>query len=76
MAFSIPCDACRAPLTGRVFAIRASTFVVTSGAPTAHRLVPSVRPSDYLFCPDCSAVLDSYIRYVADQRGIPQAEAS
>lgn len=76
MAFSIPCDACRAPLTGRVFAVRASTFAVMTGVPTAHRLVPSIRPSDYLFCPECMAVLDSYIRYVAESRGVPEAEAS
>ena len=75
MAFSIPCDACRAPLRGRVFAVRASTFAVISGAPVAHRLVPSERPSDYLFCTDCAGVLDSYIQYVALNHGLPEAEA-
>jgi hypothetical protein len=76
MAFSIPCDACRTSLSGRVFAVRASTFAVISGAPVAHRLVPSERPSDYLFCTDCANVLDSYVRQVAASRGLPQAEAS
>jgi hypothetical protein len=75
MAFSLPCDACRAPLNGRVFAIRVSTFAVTSTAPAAHRLVPAERPSDYLFCVDCAGTLDTYIRYIEANRGVPQAEA-
>lgn len=75
MAFSLPCDACRAPLSGQVFTIRVSTFAVAPGAPLAHRLVPSERPSDYLFCVECAATLDTYVRYVEANRGVPQAEA-
>ena len=76
MAFSLPCDACHTSLTGRVYAIRVSTFAVASAAQVAHRLVPAERPSDYLFCLDCASTLDTYIHYVEANRGVPRAEAS
>lgn len=75
MAFSLPCDACGTPLSGRVFAIRVTTFAVTSTAPIAHRLVPAERPSDYLFCPRCNETVTAYVQHVQAHRGVPRAEA-
>ncbi len=75
MVFSIPRDACRAPLTGAALTIRVSTYAATAGAPVSNHLVPAGRPSDYLFCPSCASMLDAYIRHVEVNRGAPSEAA-
>ena len=75
MTFSIPCDVCRAPLSGDVVTIRVSTLSIIVGAPVGNRLVPTERPSDYLFCVNCAETLDSYVRYIEANRGVPRTAA-
>ena len=72
MAFSLPCDGCRAPLNREVLTVRVSTFAIAAGAPATHRLVPSERPSNYLFCGGCAETLNAYIRYVEMNGGAPR----
>lgn len=73
MAFSFPCDACRAPLNREVLTVRVATFAIAAGAPATHRLVPSERPSSYLFCDGCAETLNAYIRHVAVNGGVPRS---
>ncbi len=76
MAFSLPCDGCQAPLSHEVLTVRVSTFAIAAGAPAAHRLVPSERPSNYLFCNECAATLNAYIRHVEMNGGVPRSSGA
>jgi hypothetical protein len=75
MAFSIPCDACRIPLRGRVVTFRVSTYAVGTGVPGGARVVPVERPQDYLFCTACAETFDAYVRLLAHHGGVPETAA-